>query len=80
MVSPYLWVGGLLGATFVFSMIKLLPRIGAGSTAAGVIAGQLLLALIIDQFGWFGLAKTGMNWTRGIGAALLLIGVKLLSK
>lgn len=61
-VNPVLWIGGLFGALFVFSMIKLIPKIGVSSTMAGVIAGQLLLAMAIDHFGWFGLAKFGMNF------------------
>lgn len=77
---PYLWIGGVFGAIFVFSMIKLVPLIGASSTMAGVIAGQLLLALILDQFGLFGLEKIGLTWTRGLGAVLLMISVKLISK
>lgn len=79
-VQPYLLIGGLFGAIFVFSMIKLVPQIGAGSTIAGVIAGQLILALVIDQFGWFGLKKVGIDFPRGMGAVLLILGVKLISK
>ncbi len=77
---PYLWVGGMLGAVFVFSMIWLLPRIGAGGAIAGVIAGQLILAMLIDQLGLFGLKPIGITWTKGLGAVLLLIGVKLMGK
>lgn len=76
----YLWVGGFLGAAFVYSMIRLIPIIGATSVVAGVIAGQLLLSIVIDQFGWFGLQKIAFDWTRGLGVILLLAGVKLLGK
>jgi len=79
-VSPYLWMGGILGAIFVFGIIKLIPQIGVGSAMAGVIAGQLLLAMVIDNFGWFGLTKYPVNWVRLLGAALLLAGVRLMGK
>lgn len=79
-VPPYLFIGGLLGALFVFGMIKLLPQIGAGGAIAWGIAGQLLLAILIDQFGLFGQSKIPLDWTRGLGATLLLIGVKLITK
>ncbi|GAB4261343.1 DMT family transporter [Thermincola ferriacetica] len=79
-VAPYLLIGGMFGAMFVFGMIKLVPLIGVSSASAGVIAGQLLLAVVIDHFGWFGVAKHSLNWVRGIGALLLLLGVRLMSK
>ncbi|WP_052218371.1 DMT family transporter [Thermincola ferriacetica] len=79
-VAPYLLIGGMFGAMFVFGMIKLVPRIGVSSASAGVIAGQLLLAMAIDHFGWFGVAKHSLNWVRGMGALLLLLGVRLMSK
>ena len=79
-VSPYLLIGGFLGAMFVFSMIKVLPNIGAGAAIAGVIAGQLLLAMLVDHFGWFGVTKIAVSWQRGIGAVLLLVAVKLIGK
>lgn len=79
-VSPHLWIGGLLGAMFVYGMIRLVPVLGVGSVMAGAIAGQLILALFIDQFGWFGVTKVGIDWIRAFGAVLLLIGVKMITK
>lgn len=79
-VRPYLWIGGIMGAIFVFSMIKLIPRIGVGSVMAGVLAGQLILAMIIDNFGWFGLNRYPVNWVRLLGAAFLLVGVRLMGR
>ena len=76
----YLWIGGIFGAMFVYSMIRLIPLAGTASVMAGVIAGQLLLAMVVDQFGLFGMPKIGFDWTRGLGAVLLLAGVKLINK
>ncbi len=77
---PYLWIGGILGAMFVYGMIKLIPVVGTASVLAGVVAGQLLLAMLIDQFGWLGMQKIEFGRTRAIGAVLLLVGVKLVSR
>lgn len=76
----YLLIGGFFGAIFVFSMVKLVPLIGTASVMSGVIAGQLLLAIVIDHFGLFGLSRITIGWTRGLGVALLLIGVRLITK
>lgn len=79
-VSPYLLIGGCMGAILVFGMIKLVPLIGVSSSIAGVIFGQLVLAMIIDHFGLFGLTQYSVNWTRGLGVVLLLLGVNLITK
>lgn len=76
----YLFIGGIFGAIFVFSMVYLIPKIGVGSAIAGVIAGQLIIAVIIDHFGLFGLNPIKFNFVRFLGTIFLLIGVKLMSK
>lgn len=76
----YLFIGGVFGAMFVFSMIKLIPKIGVSSSMAGVIAGQLLAAVAVDHFGFFGVTPIKFNYVRFIGSVFLLVGVKLMSK
>ncbi|MHB0978952.1 MAG: DMT family transporter [Thermoleophilia bacterium] len=66
--------GGLIGALFVWSMIVLVPRLGAAGLLAGIIAGQLTGGVLIDRFGLFGLPQTGVTWTKGLGLALLVVG------
>lgn len=76
----YLLVGGILGASFVFSIIKIVPILGTGTTLAGVIAGQLMLAVLIDHFGWLGLNTIRIDIYRIMGIVFLLLGVKLISR
>lgn len=76
----YLFIGGLLGASFVFSMIKIVPILGTGTAIAGVIAGQLILAVVIDHFGWLGLNTIKIDIYRVMGILFLMLGVKLISK
>jgi bacterial/archaeal transporter family-2 protein len=72
-LSIYL-IGGLLGATFLTTNIFLVPRLGSAATLCLVIAGQLLAALLIDQFGWFNLALRAVTLGRATGALLVLVG------
>jgi transporter family-2 protein len=67
-------LGGLLGATFLTTNIFLVPRLGSAATLCLVIAGQLLAALLIDQFGWFNLALRAVTLGRAVGALLVLVG------
>ena len=54
-IPAYLYVGGLLGATFLGLSVFLTPRIGSGTLMCLAIAGQILTSMTIDYFGWFGL-------------------------
>ncbi len=74
---PIYLLGGLLGATFLTTNIFLVPRLGAAATLCLVIAGQMLAALLIDQFGWFDLALRAVTLGRATGALLVLVGAMM---
>lgn len=79
-VPHFLLIGGFLGAIFVYGMIKIIPLIGVSGTIAGVIAGQLILGMIIDHFGWFGLPVFAFTFRRGAAAVLLIFSTILMKK
>lgn len=70
--------GGLMGALFVFSVILVVPRLGTGSVMAVAIAGQLLTALLLDQFQLFGFQAIPLTFSRIAGAVLMLLGTWLI--
>jgi bacterial/archaeal transporter family-2 protein len=72
------WFGGLFGAAYLAIAIVLLPRLGAATVVALVIAGQLASSLLFDHFGWFGLPVQAMDLRRATGALLLVAGVVLM--
>lgn len=76
----WVWSGGLLGAFFVISAILLVPRFGAATYLAFNLAGQMIMALILDHYGWLGFPTQRLSWMRALGAALLIIGVILIRK
>jgi transporter family-2 protein len=77
-VPPHLLItGGLLGAIFVFGSIVLAPRLGSGALVALVVTGQLLAALVLDQFGLAGFPEHALSPGRALGAVLLIAGVVL---
>jgi len=57
-----------------------LPRLGGTMMLTLIIIGQLLVGLLIDHFGWFGLAARPIEATRLLGVAVLLIGAYLILK
>jgi bacterial/archaeal transporter family-2 protein len=79
-MPAWAWMGGLLGAVYVASVTILGPRLGGMTMVALVIAGQLLLALAVDQFGILGYPQIAVTPTRLLGAALLLAGALLVMR
>jgi bacterial/archaeal transporter family-2 protein len=72
------WAGGVFGAIYIALAIVLLPRLGAATFIALLVGGQMLSSLVIDHFGWLGLAQHPISLPRLIGAMLLIAGVILL--
>jgi bacterial/archaeal transporter family-2 protein len=69
--------GGLLGAFYVSVALIAVRTLGASSLTALVVAGQLAVAMAVDRFGLFGIAKQPIAATRVVGLVLLLAGVVL---
>jgi bacterial/archaeal transporter family-2 protein len=66
--------GGLIGALYVGSIVFTVRELGAGGLTAATISGQLALAVVIDHFGWLGVAKSPISATKLLGIALLGLG------
>lgn len=77
-VPWWAWVGGALGACFVTATIFTAPIVGATAMIAAVIAGQLVAALLLDQFGWAGYAAMPLGWREIAGVVLLVAGVAMI--
>ena len=73
----WLLLGGAMGAFIVFAITVAGPRIGVVATTAFLIAAQFALATVIDKYGWFGVERVSVTWTRVLGIALLVAGAAL---
>lgn len=56
----------------------MVPRLGAATTLALVVVGQMVGALMLDQFGLFGTPQHPVSVLRIAGAACLILGVVLI--
>jgi transporter family-2 protein len=77
---PIAWLGGLLGAFFVTATIFLIPRLGVALTFSLVVAGQMLITIIIDHYGFLGLEQKPINLQKALGILLIIIGVFLVRR
>jgi bacterial/archaeal transporter family-2 protein len=74
------WSGGLLGAIYIALVVVLAPRLGAGTTIAAVVGGQMVAALMLDHFGWIGFPEHPISGLRLLGAGLVILGVALIQR
>lgn len=74
----WVWTGGFFGAFFVASTVVLAPRLGAAAMITLIIAGQMLVSLVLDHFGWLGYPLQPLNPGRLTGMGLILAGVVLI--
>ncbi len=79
-VSPHLYLGGLMGASFVFFSMFLIDKIGVTTTITSFITGQLLMSILIDHYGLMGVQVSPLNWGRLLGALFLILGLGLIVK
>jgi transporter family-2 protein len=70
-------VGGLCGAVYVTVALLAVRTLGASGVTVAIVAGQLAIAIAIDRFGLFGIAKQHIAAPRIAGLVLVLVGVVL---
>src|ERR1700759_804012 len=68
----YIWLGGLIGAIFVGYITWVNQQQGVALTFALVVAGQIFISLLIDQYGLFGSAIRTITLEKIIGAVLII--------
>lgn len=73
------WLGGVMGAFFVFGSTLLAPRIGLAAMISLIVAGQVLSSLAFDRFGLLGLPVREVSSIRLAGAILALVGAVLVN-
>jgi transporter family-2 protein len=76
----YAWIGGVYGAAYVAVAAYAAPKIGLASLITIGIAGQIVMALVLDQVGAFGLQKDPISLARIGGAVLVMVGVVLVRR
>jgi len=77
-----LWkmIGGLLGAFFVVSITVLAPHLGVGRVILLYLFGQIMMSIIIDHFGLFGMPIEKLSIQKALGILMMIIGVVLIQR
>ena len=74
----WMWMGGLCGATIVFSNAWLVPKVGVGVFSMALLVGQLALSMLMEHNGWLGAPRKRITWPQVVGILMMLAGVALI--
>jgi bacterial/archaeal transporter family-2 protein len=77
MVPTWAWFGGVLGGTYIATLIFAVPITGALTAAVATVLGQLVMALVLDRVGAFGMPVQEITWQRIAGVGLVFAGLLL---
>lgn len=73
----HLYAGGLLIAFYLVSVTFLVPKFGVANSISIVVFSQLISIAVIEHFGLFGSVISTFSVQRGVGLALMALGVVL---
>lgn len=76
----YMFFAGAFGLILYLTINYTLPRVGSTMVITLIIVGQLLMGVLVDQFGWFGVPVRPVDLPRMAGVLLLFAGGYLISK
>jgi len=74
-IPIWIYIGGIFGIFIVTGNIILLPILGSVLTTMIFLLGQMIMALVIDQFGMFNLQKRKIDSRRIAALAFTIIGI-----
>ena len=76
----YAWMGGVYGVGFVCAAAFSAPRLGVATTITLMVGGQLLIGVVLDHFGAFGIEPRPVSLGRIAGLGLVVLGVLLVRR
>ena len=75
-VQPkYMLLGGAIGAFITYTVIKSMDMLGPARAVMLIVTAQLLVAYVIELFGWFGTEKQPWEWRKAIGMLVAAAGI-----
>lgn len=76
----YVWLGGLLGAFYVTTIILAFPKLGPGLTFGLVVAGQMIMSVLLEHNNILVAQQNPISWMKIVGIALVIAGVAIIRK
>lgn len=74
-INPLLLTAGLMGASLVFGIAWLFPKVGAANATIALLFGQIVSSMVLSHFGWLGSPVQPVTMRALLGALVMLVGV-----
>lgn len=75
-VEPkYMLLGGAIGAFITYTVIKGMEMLGPAKAVMVIVISQLIIAYLIELFGWFGVEKQPLEIRKIIGMLVAIAGI-----
>lgn len=79
-IDWYKFIGGLLGVFVVTVTLLSVKEIGVANMFVLVVAGQIVMALLMDHFGVLGMRENPISLQKMVGIVLVVSGAYLVNK
>ncbi len=76
-VPKYYLLGGVLGIVITITVMLGISNLTPTVAISTILIAQLLVAALIDAFGWFGAEKIAFGWNKYLGMAMMIGGMLL---
>ncbi len=76
----YMLISGIFGVILYQCISIVLPRLGGTLMITLIIIGQLLVNVLVDNFGWLGVTVHPITLSRVLGILILLVGGYLIAR
>lgn len=67
--------GGVLGIVITITVMMGIGKLSPTIAISTILISQLLVAALIDAFGWMGSERVPFDWTKYVGIGLMIAGV-----
>lgn len=75
-VEPkYMLLGGAIGAFITYTVIKSMDMLGPAKAVMLIVISQLIVAYVLELFGWFGVEKQPLEGRKIVGMIIAVAGV-----
>lgn len=75
-VEPkYMLLGGAIGAFITYTVIKSMDMLGPAKAVMLIVISQLIVAYVLELFGWFGVEKQPLEGRKIVGMIIAIVGV-----
>ncbi len=75
-VEPkYMLLGGAIGTFITYTVVKSMEQLGPARSVMFIVVSQVILAYVIEIFGFFGVEKQPFEMKKLLGAGVMIAGI-----